>query len=321
MPLSEFELITRYFAHATAARDDTVLGIGDDCALLQVPPDRQLAVSMDTLVAGRHFLPEVAPDALGHKALAVNLSDLAAMGATPAWATLALTLPHADPAWLAAFAHGFGALAQCHHVQLVGGDTTRGPLAITVQVHGFTRPGQAWRRDGARIGDRIYVSGTLGDAALALRILQGAEAMDVDLAPLRRRLDWPQPRLDVATALAGLVGAAIDISDGLGADLAHICAASGVAAELVLADLPLSGAVRSAVQHRADWSLPLAGGDDYELVVCIPATRCGTVDRLCDAGLDLTPVGHIVAGRGVHLRYPDGRYSEEIPHGFDHFLT
>jgi len=225
--LSEFGLIRHHFARLGAQRGDVTLGVGDDCALLRPRPGHEVAVSIDTLVAGIHFLPEVDPQALGHKCLAVGLSDLAAMGAEPAWATLALTLPAEDPDWLRAFAAGFGALAQDYGVALVGGDTTHGPLSITVQVHGLVPAGQAIRRGGARPGDLIGVSGSLGDAALALQGLLSGQP-PASLPPfLRERLERPSPRVALGLALRGLATAMIDLSDGLVADLGHILEESG----------------------------------------------------------------------------------------------
>ena len=274
--MNEFDLIRTHFAALGAARTDVELGVGDDCALLAVPAGQRLAVSIDTLVCGTHFLPDCDPEALGYKSLAVGLSDLAAMGAEPAWATLALTLPPElvaeHPDWIAAFARGLGALAQHHGVRLVGGDTTRGPLSVTLQVHGLVPEGAAIRRAGARPGDLIYVSGTLGDAGLALRqILAGAPVEP----GLRERLDRPTPRVALGMALRGIATAMIDVSDGLAADLGHILDASGVGAELRLQSLPLSPSVAAVVAADGDWSLPLASGDDYELCFCIPPGLVG----------------------------------------------
>jgi len=318
---SEFELIRRFFARATAARDDVLLGIGDDCALLQPPPGCALAVSMDTLVEGRHFLPGSDPEALGHKALAVNLSDLAAMGAEPAWATLALTLPRADTDWLAGFMTGLGALAAQYGVQLVGGDTTRGPLSITLQVHGFVDPSRALRRDAGRPGDRLFVSGTLGDAALALEWLQRRRGLPAEHADLRRRLDRPQPRVALGRLLLGRARAAIDISDGLVADLGHVCEASGVGAEIELARLPLSPAVATQCAC-GDWRHPLAGGDDYELLFSVEPTQVDGLREACrQAGHAVQEIGRLVDDNGIALIYPDGHISREIPDGFDHFRS
>lgn len=332
--MSEFALIRTHFARLGVERGDVVLGVGDDCALLRVPPDQELAVSIDTLVAGVHFLADVDPEALGHKCLAVGLSDLAAMGAEPAWATLALTLPAEDPAWLGAFAAGFDALARAHGVALVGGDTTRGPLSITVQVHGLVPAGRAIRRSGARPGDLVCVSGTLGDAGLALRGLLAGEPV---AAFLRARLERPTPRLALGLALRGRATAMIDISDGLLADLGHILEESGarsgalgpqsLGAEIRLADLPLSPPLRAHLDGTPyDWALPLASGDDYELCFTLPPDQLASLAAL-SRRLDcpLTPIGHILAGTGggaetgLICRCPDGGTWTPPRTGFNHF--
>ena len=317
---SEFDLIARYFSRPPVSRADVVLGVGDDCALLEVPAGRQLAVSIDTLVEGTHFVPGADPRALGHKALAVNLSDLAAMGAEPAWVTLALTLPAADEAWLADFAAGFLELAARHRVQLVGGDTTRGPRSVTVQVHGFVEPGRALRRDGAQPGDLVYVTGTLGDAGLALLAQQGLFVGLGTLAGLRERLDRPTPRIAEGRALVGMASAAIDVSDGLAADLGHVCTASGAGATLYVDRLPCSAAVRGYVAETGDWSVPLAAGDDYELCVTVPASRQGEVETLAaDLPAGLHWVGVIERTPGIRLVLPDGSMLDDAPGGYDHF--
>jgi thiamine-monophosphate kinase len=321
--MNEFALIRSYFSAVGAPRADVPLGVGDDCALLRVPPGQQLAVSIDTLVAGVHFLPDGDPEALGHKCLAVGLSDLAAMGAEPAWATLALTLPaalpRASPDWLPAFARGFGHLAATHGVALVGGDTTRGPLSITVQVHGLVPEGDGVQRGGARPGDLICVSGTLGDAGLALRQLLAGE---VPGPALRARLERPTPRVALGLALRGLASAMIDCSDGMAADLGHILEASGVGAELDLAALPLDGAVAAAVARTGDWGLPLASGDDYELCCCLPAEYRERLPELAaHGGCTLTPIGRILATPGLVCRAPDGSRVDLQRPGFDHFAT
>jgi thiamine-monophosphate kinase len=321
VPVSEFDLIRQFFSRATAARADVLLGIGDDCALLQPPSGRVLAVSMDTLVEGRHFLPGSDPVALGHKALAVNLSDLAAMGAEPAWATLALTLPGADTVWLAGFMDGFAALAAEYAVQLVGGDTTRGPLCITVQVHGFVDPDKALRRSGGRAGDRLFLSGQIGDASLALAMLQRGAVFPPELDSLRRRLDRPEPRIALGRLLRGRAHAAIDVSDGLVADLGHVCAASGVGAVIELGRLPVSAAVGEQCV-RGNWQYALAGGDDYELVFSVEPAQVDALLGVCaDASQPIQEIGRLVDDSGIALVYPDGRVSKEIPHGFDHFRT
>ena len=315
MALSEFQLIQQYFSSLTQARDDVVLGIGDDCALLDPPAGKQLAVTMDTLVAGRHFVPHVEPESLGHKALAVNLSDLAAMGAEPAWATLALSLPEVDEQWLASFARGFSRLAAEYAVQLVGGDTTRGPLSISIQVQGFVDPGMALRRDGAHPGDSIYVTGDLGLAALELFLLQ------------QGRLDWPAdaldkpwPRVREGMSLAGIASAAIDISDGLLADLGHICQASGTGARIQCAKLPLDQRVKQHIQSTGDWSLPLSGGDDYQLCFTVSPHRRQQLEQLMrEQGFSFTLIGEIEAGRDVQVIMPDGKLAKPVVSGFDHF--
>ena len=317
---SEFDLIARYFAASPVRRPDVALGVGDDCALLEVPPGMQLAVSIDTLVEGSHFAKGAEPRSLGHKALAVNLSDLAAMGAEPAWATLALTLPVPDEAWLAAFADGFLELAAQFGVQLVGGDTTRGPLSITVQVHGFVAPGRALRRDGAKPGDLVYVTGTLGDAGLALLAQQGLFVGLGVVEGVRARLDRPTPRLGEGRALAGLASAAIDVSDGLAADLGHIGARSGVGATLHLDSLPLSPTVREYVAGTGDWSVPLSAGDDYELCVTVPAARQAEVEALAQYfACGLTWIGTVDRTPGIRCLLPDGSLLAGGPAGWDPF--
>ena len=319
MALSEFDLIARFFSHC-GERGDVVLGVGDDCALLRAPPGCELAVTVDTLVEGVHFTADVDPASLGHKALAVSLSDLAAMGAEPAWVTLALTLPWADPAWLAGFAQGLSDLAQAYRVQLVGGDTTRGPRSVTTQVIGFVAPGRALRRCGARSGDLIYVSGTLGDAGLALLARQGLAMDPTHLAWVQGRLDRPTPRLGAGRALVGLASAAIDVSDGLVADLGHVLRASGVGATLYTDRLPLSAAVARHVRATGDWSLPLSAGDDYELCVTVPASRQGELEALAGTvDCALAWVGVVESGGGLRCVLADGRELTPVSPGYDHF--
>jgi thiamine-monophosphate kinase len=322
-PLSEFDLIRDHFTHLGASREDVILGVGDDCALLRVPAGCELAVSIDTLVSGIHFLPAVAPEALGHKSLAVSLSDLAAMGAEPAWATLALTLPMslpgASPSWVAAFCRGLDTLARQHRVAVVGGDTTSGPLAISIQVHGFVPPGQAVRRRGARPGDLICVSGTLGDAGLALRTILAGQDLAEDL---RARLERPTPRVAAGLALRGQATAMIDCSDGLAADLGHILEASAVGADIALADLPLSPPVAAAVAAGADWSLPLASGDDYELCFTVPAAARAALPGIAQvAGCPLTVIGTIREGNDLRCSLPEGSDFHLGRTGYDHFAA
>lgn len=317
MPLSEFDIIERFFRRPGRSRDDVLLGIGDDAALLAVPCDRELAVAVDTLVAGRHFPPATPAFDIGHKALAVNLSDLAAMGAEPAWATLALTLPEVDKAWLQSFADGFFALADRHGVQLVGGDTTRGPLSVTVQVHGLVPGGRALRRDGARPGQRIFVTGTLGDAACALWLMQAGE----QVAPrLLERLNRPEPRVAFGRGLAAVASAAIDISDGLLADLGHVVTASNCGATLWVDRLPRSPLLTAQVPSAQLLLSQLSGGDDYELCFCVEPTKVAALQALArDCALAVTEVGVIESQPGVRCRHDDGSGYQPVERGFDHF--
>ncbi|MGQ0529377.1 MAG: thiamine-phosphate kinase, partial [Panacagrimonas sp.] len=266
--VDEFALIRRYFHGLTPTAADVRLGIGDDCALMSVPSGFELAVSTDTLVAGRHFPLSTPAYDIGWKSLAVNLSDLAAMGATPRWFTLALSLQHADDQWLAQFSAGMRELALMHDTVLVGGDTTRGPLNINITVMGLVPDTQALRRSGARIGDLICVTGSLGDAALALRLMQQDQAEPDET--LRTRLDRPQPRVRAGLAMRGLASAAIDLSDGLAGDLLHLLGASGVGAVIHTADLPTSAAFQRSCRPSERLALQHAGGDDYELCGCLP---------------------------------------------------
>ena len=296
---SEFDLIARYFTRAAPAG---LLGVGDDCALFPVPPGEQVATSTDLLLEGRHFFPDVDPKSLGHKALAVNLSDLAAMGARPIGCVLGLALPRLDEPWLAAFAEGFHALAAAHGCPLVGGDTTRSAhdLAISVTVFGSVPPGQALRRDGARSGDDIWVSGELGAADVAYRLLDGQYPANAALlAATRGALEWPEPQVGLGTALCGIANAAIDLSDGLVQDLGHILAASRVGACLRFADLPMAPALAgqdAALLQRA----LLGGGDVYQLCFTAPPSRRDAVLAAARrAGARVTRVGEILPQPGI----------------------
>jgi thiamine-monophosphate kinase len=319
MTLTEFGLIDRFFSRCGARRPDTVLGVGDDAALLRVPPGMDLVATLDTLVEGVHFLPGASPEALGHKALAVSLSDIAAMGADPAWATLALTLPAPDPDWLEGFGAGFCALCRAHGVELVGGDTTRGPRALSVELKGLVPTGAALRRSGARPGDRVCVTGTLGDAGLGLLALRDGLAVG-DRDGLRRRLERPEARVGAGRGLRGLANAAIDVSDGLLADLGHLLEASAVGAVVWLDRLPLSAAVRRHVQETGDWWAPLAAGDDYELCFTLPQGRRGELEALGGSlGCPLTPVGEITREPGLRVLRPDGGEYRPSRRGYEHF--
>lgn len=315
--MAEFALIGLIRSRCAVARADVVLGIGDDAALLAVPPGQRLAVSTDTLVAGVHFPHDAHAFDIGWKALAVNLSDLAAMGAEPAWATLALTLPGADARWVDEFADGFSALARAHDVALVGGDTTQGPLSITVTIHGFVPEGAALMRSGARIGDGVYVTGTLGDAAAGLR---QALAKTVGDPHLLERLHRPTPRVAQGLVLRGLATACIDISDGLVADLGHVCDASGVGAELDADTLPASPALVAAFGAAARREIQLAGGDDYELCFTLAdAHATGVLRALADSGCAATRIGRIVAGKGVQVRDASDNPVSLPRRGWEHF--
>src|SRR5574340_1237181 len=294
--MSEFDLIRRYF---TRAAPSALLGVGDDAALLQASDGNVLAVSCDMLVSGTHFLPDADPYLLGHKTLAVNLSDMAAMGAAPRWATLAIALPGADEAWLEKFSEGFFALAQQYGVELIGGDTTRGPLNLCVTIIGEVPALQALRRSGAQVGDEIWVSGRLGDASLALAHLQGLIVLSgSELAACAAALHQPQPRVSLGAALRGIASSAIDISDGLLADLGHILEASQLGAEIEFAALPLSPAMQGYISQPLARQCVLSGGDDYELCFTAPAARHAELPEIAARlGLPLTHIGKIVAGR------------------------
>lgn len=320
--MDEFELIRRYFATLTAPREDVALGIGDDGALLKPPRGHEVVVTTDTLIAGRHFPEDTDPQAIGWKALAVNLSDLAAMGAQPRWFTLALTLRMPDPDWLSGFAAGLGALAREADVALVGGDTTQGALSITITAMGTVPAGKAVRRSGAKAGDAVCVTGTLGDAALGLRLGQDSErakgeARSADLETLRARLNRPVPRVAVGAALRGLAHAAIDLSDGLAGDLSHILAASGVGAEIRAAALPMSPAFKALSEPEQRTELQVSGGDDYELCICLP--RAGVEKLRQKLDVPLTEIGRIVKGGSLSILDARGRKMALAPVGYRHF--
>jgi thiamine-monophosphate kinase len=315
--MTEFELIQRFFTSRAKPRSDLLLGIGDDCALMSVPDGYSLAVTMDTLVEGVHFFPQTDAAALGHKALAVNLSDLAAMGAEPAWVTLALTLPQADEEWLEAFSLGFSRLAERHGLALAGGDTTRGPLSVTIQAHGFVPIGQALTRAGARPGDAVYVSGSLGDAGLALRLLKQDQ---VPIPQIRQRLDMPEPRIGTGIAIRDIATACIDISDGLLADLGHILHSSQVGAQIALNLLPLSEVVEQAVEESQDWTLPLSSGDDYELCFTAPPGKESELALIAgESGVQITRIGLITGRSGLSCLNKAGSQWHPDHAGFDHF--
>lgn len=312
MALGEFELIRRFF-HRPGS------GIGDDCALLTPTPGMQWLVSSDMLVEGRHFLSTVDPRALGHKALAVNLSDLAACGATPRAFFLALALPRADATWLQGFAEGLFALADAEGIVLAGGDTTAGPLNICITVMGEAPSGQALLRSGARVGDEIWVSGELGDARLALETFRGSVQLSAEaFAACRQRLERPSPRLALGQALRGIASSAIDLSDGLTGDLGHLLEASGGLGATVKVDaLPRSRWLAAQAPALQQLCL-LAGGDDYELLFTAPP---GAPVEAAAGGLRLTRIGRVVEAPGLHLRDSAGHPLHAPGRGFDHFLS
>ena len=317
---SEFELIRRYFTPPESDHDDVVLGVGDDCALLTQNEGRETAVSTDTLVAGVHFPADTAPYNIGFKSVAVSLSDLAAMGARPVGILLALTLPEVDEEWLGEFARGLNDILAREGGMLIGGDTTRGPLTITVTAIGDLPVGSALTRDGAHSGDDIWVTGTLGDAALALKLMrEGRECPE----ELRAKLDRPDPRVREAYALRGVATAAIDISDGLAADLGHLLESSGVSATLRLTDIPLSREFEAACGDDRDWNLPLAGGDDYELLFTAqPGARSVIFSRMTELHCLVTRIGTIDEMEGEQVLRIIGLDGEKfvLDHGgYDHF--
>jgi len=315
--MSEFDLIARHFMRPVR---HAVLGGGDDCALLALRPGMELAVSCDMLVEGRHFVSTVPPERLGHKALAVNLSDLAACGARPLAFTLALALPRADEEFLGALASGMYALADAHEIELVGGDTTAGPLNLCITVLGEVPAGQALRRAGARPGDAIWVSGTLGDARLGLEVLRGTVSLEgVAFEQVRRAMELPTPRVALGQALRGLAHSAIDISDGLVGDLGHVLQASGVGATLQADAMPRSR-VLSHLPEPLQWTCTLYGGDDYELLFTAGAAQSDAVlAAAARAGVPVTRIGTIDAGPGLRVVDGHGRAQNLAAHGFDHF--
>jgi len=331
--MGEFELIERYF-RSRPERSDTgvgtggvVLGIGDDAAVLALPPGCELVAAIDTLVEGRHFPAGCAPQSIGHRALAVNLSDLAAMGADPKWFLLALTLPAADPEFLDSFSQGLFELARQEGVMLVGGDTTAGPMAMSVQVLGAVEAGRAITRSGAVPGDLLYVSGTPGDAAAGLNHLlksqpvEGADAdvLDPDLQFLLHRFLYPEPRVELGRVLRGLATACIDVSDGLAADAGRLAAASRCGAQIEAERLPLSAAIRARHDAAAATQFALAGGDDYELCFTVPPSKRAELEsRLANVKCRVTCIGRVVEKLSLKITR-DGKPLDCDTRGYDHF--
>lgn len=310
MPISEFALIQRFFTQQRVKNPSTYLSIGDDCALMSVPDGYQLAVTTDTMVESVHFFAGTCPEQLGHKLLAVNLSDLASMGAIPVSVTLALTLPHVDESWLTAFAKGFLGLAERYSVDLIGGDTTSGPLTLTVQAMGLVPRGKALMRSSAKPGDFIYLTGSLGDAGLGLKINQGYPCANPDAA--LRRFHQPDPQIEMGLMLIGIANACIDVSDGLTGDLGHILEQSKVGACLYWDELPLSDAVIAYINDTGDWSMPLTAGDDYEL--------CFTVspEKAAQLAVNCRKIGVIEAIPGLRL-LKSGTVQPLTTKGYEHF--
>ncbi len=310
MALTEFSLIQQYFAQQNHKNTSTCLGIGDDCALLSLPAGYQLAITTDTMVEGVHFFAGADPAQLGHKLLAVNLSDLASMGARPVSVTLALTLPTVDAKWLEAFSKGFLKLAEHYNVDLIGGDTTAGPLTLTVQALGLVPEHKALVRSTAKVGDLIYMTGALGDAGLGLKINLGYKCPQPDVA--LQRFNTPDPQIAVGLSLIDVASACVDISDGLAADLGHILGQSHVGACLDWECLPLSQAVQNYIDETGDCLMPLTAGDDYEL--------CFTVspDKIAQLHGNYTQIGIIESTPGLRLR-KDGVVQALMSKGYEHF--
>ncbi len=320
--MSEFDLIARYFTRPVR-HSALTLGVGDDCALLQPRADHELAISTDMLVEGRHFFSDADANALGHKALAVNLSDLAAMGAEPLAFTLALALPSIDENWLSAFSKGLFALADQHNIALIGGDTTKGPLTMSITVFGDIPTGQALRRSQAKVGDDIWVSGTLGDARLALSAMQGKLVLETHaFNQAAVHLHRPTPRIALGMALRDVAHAAIDISDGLLGDLQHVLKQSNVGATLQADDLPLGEILKSTQTTTVCHEFALNGGDDYELCFTAPTTKREAVHQAATkANTVVTRIGQITAAREINILNAAGEALAISSNSYDHFKT
>ena len=320
MSIREFDLIDRYFSGISPDDDTVSCGIGDDTAIINIPDGQEMLVAVDTLVSDVHFLATADAHDIGYKSLAVNISDIAAMGGRPRWATLALTLPGIDPDWLQTFATGFAEIASKYSVTLVGGDTTQGPLSITVQIMGTVIRGQSIRRNGAKPGDLIFVSGYLGAAGFAYRTLNENTASQ-DISPYcLQRLHRPEPRVELGRQLCKLASASIDVSDGLAADLNHILKSSGVAAEVQLAGLPLCDQLEDFDDKILLWQIALASGDDYELCFTISADKKEELEkRTRDLGYPVTYIGNITTGEGINWLEENGEEVILDLEGYQHF--
>lgn len=314
MTLHEFDIIRQFFELKTIARTDVSIGIGDDAAIVSVPQHHELAITTDTLVAGVHFPISTSAYDIGYKALAVNLSDLAAMGATPAWITLSLTLPDANPSWLKQFSDGFFTLAQQYQLQLIGGDLTHGSLSVTIQAFGFVPKGKALTRSHAKPGDLIYVTNTLGDAGLALQSLENKLTSNIDPTKLNR----PEPQILTGEKLLGIAHSAIDISDGLAADLGHILERSAIGASVDVESLPFSAQMKASVSLDKAIQLALTAGDDYELCFTVPENKKIALEQTL-TNLSYTCIGKITATRGLDLHYRNGEKYVLETNGYQHF--
>jgi len=319
--MGEFELIAECFSQAGRSRADVIIGVGDDGAVLQVRDGFDLVVTTDTMVEGVHFFPDVDPRALGHKLVAVNVSDLAAMGAEPSWLSLAITLPKVDPVWLQAFAEGLSETADYYNCQLVGGDTTRGPLTLTVIAKGLVPRGKALTRAGAKVGDYLYVTGTLGDAALGLKLVQNqVEVSKKHRAHILQRFHYPTARVALGQALRTIASSAMDISDGLCGDLPHILQRSKVGAIVDVSKIPMSQALKDSCDWQSAVQCALSGGEDYELLFTVPENKRGALEVLLSPyGVPVTCIGRITGLAGkLELRQGDLPFAYQHQ-GYQHF--
>lgn len=318
--MKEFQLIEHFFNRQTQKRRDVELGIGDDCALVQPAENKSIAISCDTLVENVHFYPDIPPQALGYKSLAVNLSDLASMGAEPAWMTLALTLPDVNEAWLTAFSRGLFEAAEYYNVSLIGGDTTRGPRSISITINGLVPKGTALTRSGAKNGDWIYVTGNLGDSGLGLDVIRGNKIVDPEYKEyLINRHYYPSPRVLAGQALRRLASSAIDLSDGLASDIKHVLKQSDVGAVIDVDLLPLSDALKGSVSETEAFSYALSGGEDYELLFSVPEAQKGALETaLAHTGVSFTKIGQVTSGNTLRL-IRNGEPFSLTNIGFEHF--
>jgi thiamine-monophosphate kinase len=320
MPATEFEIIERYFRQAAKQSKSVVCGIGDDAAVVELPPGQQLVVSTDTLVSGVHFFQDADPSDVGYKSLAVNMSDMAAMGADPLWVTMCLTLPDNNIDWIRKFADGFFTLADRYSVSLVGGDLTHGPLSISIQIMGAVPAGKALKRSGAKPGDLVYVTGRLGLAALAVAVLKGETTIYQQPPSIcLDKLNRPVPRLEIGSRLRGIAGAVIDISDGLAGDLGHILDASSAGAEIELNKVPVAAELRK-LDAAAMWQYALNGGDDYELCFTLPVTQQEKLEQaILKLDFPVTCIGRIIKSNGITWLQGGKPYKEIVSGGYRHF--